>query len=82
MKKTGIILAGVGLVSLVTGVAIMIANDSYGYSYQSTNGYVEESGTPMGGLGFALALTGGLSMGAGIPLYIIGKKKERKWSAH
>ncbi len=78
LKKTGLILMGVGIVSLFTGIAIMVSHDSYGYSYQNTNGYVEESGTPMVGLGFVLALTGGLSTGAGIPLFIIGNKKQKR----
>ena len=56
----------------------MVSHDSYGYSYTNYNGYVEKSGTPMGGLGAALAITGGLSTGAGIPLFIIGNKMQKR----
>ena len=77
MKKTGATLTVTGGILTVVGI-VVLSNSSYesysspGYSYSTS------SGNP--GLGVAAFLLGTGGLGAGIPLWIVGSKSERKYN--
>jgi hypothetical protein len=73
MKKTGLILFSVGAPVAVTGIVCMAAGVAL-----SINNY-DDSYLPLTAAG-AVLFVGGLGMtGAGVPLYIIGNIKSKKY---
>jgi hypothetical protein len=47
MRNLGIVLISTGVASLASGIALGVETGGFSYSYNNTNGYVTESGTPI-----------------------------------
>jgi hypothetical protein len=75
LKKTGIILMATGGVITAVGTAIGISEGGFSYSYNNTNGYVSESGTPLAGLAGVMLCCGVPTLLGGVVCTIIGIKK-------
>jgi hypothetical protein len=82
MMAGGIVLLGVGALSLITGLAVYAVGSvgtykgCYGYSTYSSYsdcGYTSDKGTQTAGV--ALMIAGVAGIGVGIPLTVIGAKK-------
>lgn len=78
MKNTGAVLTVGGGILFVVGIATLLnsstttTSNGYGSSYTTTQGNPEA--------GLAAYLFGSAGLGAGIPLWIIGKNNHRKYT--
>lgn len=78
MKSTGATLTIGGSVLMVTGL-IVLSNSSYEYvDYGNGNTQERTTGNPLAGA--VIWIVGNASVGAGIPIWIIGKNNFRKYS--
>ncbi|MBX2968018.1 MAG: hypothetical protein KF803_01495 [Cyclobacteriaceae bacterium] len=77
MRKTGTTLTVTGGILTVVGL-VTLSNSSYEVYSSGGTTYKTSTGNP--GLGVAAYLLGAGGLGAGIPLWIVGSKSERKYN--
>jgi hypothetical protein len=75
-KIAGVSLMCVGAVAFVAGEAMLITSSVMGISGQSR--YNDSSRDPLWRAGIACSFIGVGGLGAGIPLYLIGKKRSKR----
>lgn len=75
LRNNGIALTCAGLVTCITGIALVTDAGTASYSYSNTNGNVVEEGSPKGGLGGVMVGAGALSSAGGIVMWVLGEKK-------
>lgn len=75
LRNNGIVFTCVGLVTCITGFALVANAGTASYSYSNTNGNVVEEGSPKGGLGGIMIGAGALSSTGGIIMWVLGEKK-------
>lgn len=77
MKTTGIVLTSIGGVALATGIGILAASNSGAIHNGNDGGYYRGT-TPLRAGGAAAVTIGGISLGAGIPLIVVGSVKSKR----
>lgn len=75
LRNNGIAFTCVGLVTCITGIALVSEARTTSYSYSNANGNVVEEGSPKGGLGGVMIGAGALSSAGGIVMWVLGEKK-------
>lgn len=78
MKNTGAALTVGGGILFVVGIVTLASSSTTTVSYGYGNSYSTTEGNP--GAGLAAYLFGSAGLGAGIPLWIVGKNNLRKYT--
>ena len=82
MQKNGIVMICVGGVGVIGGVVLFVSglNDNIKQTNQSSNNTSSANDLPRMYAGSTLSIIGLLAVSAGTSLYMVGKKREKKWS--
>ena len=82
MQNNGVAMICVGSVGIMGGVALFVSglNDNIKQTNQSSNNTSSANDLPRMYAGSTLSIIGLLAVSAGTSLYMVGKKREKKWS--